>query len=242
MGKARTIASAGGAVLIAALGFIYAGWPDYIRQHPYWVIGLAAVGALMMLAPVIQWVYPIFKDAVPFAAKLQIQERCTAPSLDRFKRGVEHIFFLADVELTNPDTAEVTYSLDLIRDGITYTTEWAEDVEQWQVFDKGENRGEAFPLAVHLVRGTKVDGWLHFRVDSIGESELRGCRIRLRAKTKRDSLYCEYPGNAWPMPPRDLTMKTRPIPDSTREAFHDLLDRAATTPVASVPVRKGKPE
>ena len=180
----------------------------------------------------------------PLAAQLRIQERCISPSPDRLKPGIEHIFFLADIELSAPRTAKVSYSLDLIRHGMRYTAEWVQDVEEWQVFDKEGNRGPAVSLAVHLVRGGKVDGWLHFRVDSIGETELRGCTLRLWAKTKRDSIHCEYQGNAWPMPRRDLTIKKSRALDQEAHAFHDLLEKAATVQVApkvSVPERKDKP-
>jgi hypothetical protein len=35
--------------------------------------------------------------------------------------------------------------------------------------------------------------------------------------------------------------KDKPTPDPTPQAFHDLLDKAATTQVVSAPARKGKP-
>ena len=180
----------------------------------------------------------------PFAAKLHILERITRPSLDRLKRGIVDIFFLADAELSSPEDAKVSYSLDLIRHGITYMAEWSQDAEEWEFVDaKGENRGPACPLAVRLLRGQKVDGWLHFKVDGIGETELRGCGIRLWARSKRGAVYCEYPGDTWPMPRRDLAMKKKRTLDPTAPAFHDLLRTAATTVVVptSPPARKGKP-
>jgi hypothetical protein len=234
MGSAWQLVKRWWALMSCALFTVLGTYAAYAGKDGVWVV--RATLALAVVCFVIAILQELWRErgkrleleAVQFAAKLQIQDRSTGPSLDRLKRGIGHIFFLADVELAHPESAEVSYSLDLIKQGITYTAGWAQDVEEWQVFDKGENRGEAFPLPVHIVRGKKVDGWLHFRVDGIGETELRGCRIRLWANTQRGSAYCEYPGNAWPMPRKDLTMKKKGALGPTANAFHKLPVRAAT--------------
>ncbi|MFZ0319388.1 MAG: hypothetical protein WAL56_09705 [Candidatus Sulfotelmatobacter sp.] len=236
MGSASQLVKRWWALMSCALFTVLGTYAAYAGKDGVWVVKatFALAGVCFVIAILQEWWRERGKrlelEAVQFAAKLQIQGRYTSPSLDRLKRGIDHILLLADIELVEPESAEVSYSLDLVKQGITYTAEWAQDVEEWQVFDKGENRGKAFPLPVHIVRGKKVDGWLHFRVDGIGEAELRECRVRLWANTQRGPAYCEYPGNAWPMPRRDLTMKRKRTLDPTAKAFHQLLDKAATEP------------
>lgn len=208
MGRLRSTANLGGGVMVSlaaiAASFYYEDWAHAHSQMTFRIMVVSGLCAVLCYSFLIFTKNPSSKS---FAAKLQIQERCVSPCLDRLKPGIGHIFLLADVELLDPKSAEVVYSLDLIKDGITYPAEWIRDVEEWRVLDHGEDRGPACPLAVDLVRGGRIDGWLHFKVDTIGETELRGCTHRLWVKTKRDSDHCQYQGNAWPMPRKDLAMR-----------------------------------
>jgi hypothetical protein len=62
MGKAWAIAGAGAWVVAVMLGFGASAWPEYIRPHPYAVIALGLLGAILLFVPLVQWFFPIFKD------------------------------------------------------------------------------------------------------------------------------------------------------------------------------------
>jgi hypothetical protein len=109
MGKAGAIASTGSVVLVAALGFMYAGWPDRIRLHPHVVIGLAAVGVLMMLAPAIQRIRPIFKDSLSFASQPKLAFSADLQGFYLTHLGGEAARFIEIDPITNSTGSSVRF-------------------------------------------------------------------------------------------------------------------------------------
>lgn len=62
MERAGLIGGVGAWVVALAFGLGSAAWPEYIKPHPYVVIGLGIAGFLMLSVPVIQRFFPIFKE------------------------------------------------------------------------------------------------------------------------------------------------------------------------------------
>jgi hypothetical protein len=52
-------------MLALAIGLVSSGWPELIRPHPRFVIGLAIAGAIMFVYPGLKWVYQQQKEFNP---------------------------------------------------------------------------------------------------------------------------------------------------------------------------------
>lgn len=188
MGKALAIAGAGAWLVAVVLGAGSSVWPEYIKPHPYWVIALGVAGALMLLAPVIQWFHPIFKDAnadplkIDLAIEGIVRTRTGGPQR-RWQYG--DIFIQASTHLQVPASVKVEYMAELIWHGVTTAARPIDDVSRWHLAErrdhaigrKGEYR-DIRPLAASLSRKAKIDGWLHFQVD-LPDVDITNSRLRL---------------------------------------------------------------
>lgn len=200
MGKALSIAGAGAWVLALALGFGSSAWPEYIKPHPFFVIGLAVAGTLMLLVPVVQWFHPIFKDTnnEPLKADLSIggvvRTRTSGPQ-GRWQHG--DIFIHASVHLQSPASAQVEYVAELIWHGVTTPARVIGDVSVWHLAERNGNavgrKGEyrnIRSLPTSLSRRSKSDGWLHFQVD-LPDPEITNSRLRLTCTCSLGAVVVE---------------------------------------------------
>jgi hypothetical protein len=206
MGKASLIGGVGAWVLAAALSLATAAYPESIKPHPHWMIALAVAGALMLLVPVIQWFYPIFKDKTPESFALDVviadiaRHRSPGP-LSKWQHA--DVFIQASVHLRAPKAANVLYAVDLIRNGNTTPTTQISDVGLWHFISKpharhlGPNAREDFyqnaqPLESSLSAKRKRDGWLHFRVpDTVRDVDITNSRLRLTVTSADEIVYTE---------------------------------------------------
>lgn len=204
MGKAWAIAGLGVTVLAAALDVLGAVWPDYIRPHPCWVIALVMVGVLMMLVPVIQRFYPIFKDKGPtlLGLDLAVENIIRTRAGGSLGRGQNaDIFIQASARLRAPDFANVEYVADLIKNGVTTHSELIDDIGSWGIVERkhldagvipdGGLGRDVQPLPSALSAMRKSDGWLHFRVANLSDLEITESLLRLTAASPNGMVFTE---------------------------------------------------
>lgn len=193
------IAGGGAWVLALAFGLGSAAWPGYVKPHPYAVLLLFTIGLLMLLVPAVQRFVPIFKDAPkPFQADVVINGivrlRSGGPE-GRWQYG--DIFVQASAHLKSPQSIKVEYVAELIRHGIPTRARTIDDVSAWRIAErkdhsvgrKGDYR-DVLPLPASLSYKEKVDGWLHFQVDS-GDEEITNSQLRFTARTSDGAVVTE---------------------------------------------------
>lgn len=194
MAKAGFIGGVGAWVLALGFSFGSSAWPEYIKPHPHWVIALLAVGGLMMLVPVVQRFYPIFKDKESTSLNLDlvieaIVRTRTGGPLGRWQHA--DIFVQVSAHLHAPHSAMIDYKLDLIRNGVTTQSCLIGDTGLWQFANRKRlddaaarmTTGGLFQDAQRLDSSLSItgksDGWLHFQIADKSDLEITESRLRL---------------------------------------------------------------
>jgi len=216
------IAGVGAWVLAAAFGFACAAWPEYIKPHPYLIISFGMAGLLMLAIPVVQRFFPIFKEEnhLPLELQMQIDDvymRRAGNGQPFFSVG--ELFLLVRAELVAPMSADVSYTLEIVQQGMTVTTEWVGDIEGWvraAKINDSTRAGDAIVmydmdgLPTHYERGEKRDAWLHFKIPPMPESSLRHCVLRLLAQSRHGSSSYDKAAGSWPILRNDFKIVKKP--------------------------------
>jgi hypothetical protein len=98
----------------------------------------------------------------------------------------------ASAELQNMPDAKVEFAAQLVFRGETVQLKLIKDVERWEVIERnyykhlGSRPRQLFvtnpsPIAENLVRSIKHEGWLHFQIDGMTETEIARRTLRLYA-------------------------------------------------------------
>jgi hypothetical protein len=126
--------------------------------------------------------------------------------------GHPDIFIQASAHLRSPNSADVKYVADLIRNGVTTHSELIEDIDLWGIverkqldlavvkLDLGVSSGvipeggfsrnvQPLPSALSAMR--KSDGWLHFRVANLSDLDITESLLRLTVTSPNAMEFTE---------------------------------------------------
>jgi hypothetical protein len=157
MAKASLIGGIGAWVLALGFSLAASAWPEYIKPHPYCVIALVIGGALMLLAPVVQWIHPIFAEK----AAVELSITCDTVGLPMRYEGdlwiLDTIFFHGLGKLSGPKNLEHLWPEEGVK-GIGY-----------RCTVKNYGTQPAFRVSLSLV--VKTFDWVQIGPASWGEGD-----------------------------------------------------------------------
>ncbi len=150
--------------------------------------------------------------AVPVQIALAIHDvvmHRTGDQESRWKNGE----FLVQVsaELLNLAAAQVEYSAQLVFRGEALPLTGIRDVEKWEIIERRYYQTlHMYPnsplpsrplrssfvtnpsaIAEHLTRSVRNEGWLHFQIEGMGETDIAKRTLRLYATAKGGSCYAD---------------------------------------------------
>jgi len=121
----------------------------------------------------------------------------------RWKNGE----FLVQVsaELLNLPSSTVEYSAQLVFRGEVIELSTIRDVDKWEIVERkyyqqpypSMSRPREYfvtnPAAItdNLFRSIRNEGWLHFQIEGMGETEIAKRNLRLYAQSKNGGCYCD---------------------------------------------------
>jgi len=160
-----------------------------------------ALAGFSLLIALLQTIYRQHKEleslkSLPPEIKLVIHDVVMHRTGDeewRWRFG--HFLVQVSAELQNMAEATVEYSAHLDFRGEVIPLQPIKDVEHWEVIERkyydhlGNRPRQLFttnpsPIAEKLIRSTKHEGWLHFQIDGMTETEIAKRTLRLYATAK----------------------------------------------------------
>lgn len=111
---------------------------------------------------------------------------------EEWKWRFGHFLVQVSAELQNMPEIKIEYAAHLVFRGETVQLELIKDVERWEIIERkyyvhlGSRPRQLFvtnpsPIAENLVRSIKHEGWLHFQIDGMIETEIAKRTLRLYA-------------------------------------------------------------
>jgi hypothetical protein len=194
------------------------GWPGWIAGLLVLLVIAIVRSALLQIREVEQKYFDAEDEltrlrSTPLAVDLEIHEVLQRPSFETHAYWNRDIFLRVSANLTSHQSQEVVYQLCLILRGKTLDAEWLNDVGDWCrtriVRQPSPFSAQADEpcllidgLPTSLVRGHKVDGWLHFMTNQgLAESLLGNCVVRLIAKSPNGASHRDEPEGSIPVVP-----------------------------------------
>jgi hypothetical protein len=121
---------------------------------------------------------------------------------EEWKWRFGHFLVQVSAELQNMPEATIEYAAQLIYRGEVIQLQPIKDVEQWEIIERkyyehlGSRSRESFittpsPIAENLTRSVKQEGWLHFQIDGMPESEIAKRTLRLYATSSNGAVHVD---------------------------------------------------
>ena len=144
---------------------------------------------------------------------------------EEWKWRFGHFLVQVSTELLNMPSVKVDYAAQLVFRGEVVELSPIKDVEQWEIIERkyydhlGSRPRQSFvtnpnPIAETLVRSIKHEGWLHFQIDGMTESEIAKRTLRLYVTSKNGGPHVDEELAKHHVVRSDLVamMKLRPAP------------------------------
>lgn len=175
------------------------------------IIAYFLLAAISLLLALLQTIYRLSKElkalkAAPPEIKLAIEDVVMHRTGDRESRWKNGEFLVqVSAELVNLPTTAVEYSAHLVFRGDVIKLTAIKDIDEWEIIERKyyqqinqsmSRPRESFvtnPAAIteDLTRSVRNEGWLHFQISGMSESEIAKRTLRLYATAESGGCYAD---------------------------------------------------